>query len=113
MMMSLFQAWQQCPRMSSYEVGTRLDSQFSRMNRQIFSTGLSSGYLGGKGIRVMLSGTGQVGCEVPSGLVIRADGLIDGVDETEATAEGSGDIRFGTDATLTASIAAESPVEME
>ncbi|NFV80956.1 hypothetical protein G4223_12630 [Magnetospirillum aberrantis SpK] len=61
MMMSLFQAWQQCPRMSSYEVKARLDSQFS--------TGLSCGYLGGKGIRVMLSGTGQVGCEVPSGLV--------------------------------------------
>jgi hypothetical protein len=38
---------------------------------------------------------------------IRADGLIDGVDETEATAEGSVDIRFGTDTTLTAAIAAE------
>jgi hypothetical protein len=44
---------------------------------------------------------------------IRADGLIDGVDETEATAEGSVDIRFGTDTTLTAAIAAESPVAME
>ena len=43
---------------------------------------------------------------------IRSDGLIDGVDETEATAEGSIDVRFSTDTTLTAAIAAESPVEL-
>lgn len=35
----------------------RFDSQLSRMNCQTFSTGLSSGHLGGSGKRVMLSGT--------------------------------------------------------
>jgi len=35
----------------------RLESQFSRMNCQTFSTGFSSGHLGGSGIRVMLDGT--------------------------------------------------------
>lgn len=44
---------------------------------------------------------------------IRSDGLIDGVDETEATAEGSVNVRFSTDTTLTAAIAAESPVDLE
>jgi hypothetical protein len=44
---------------------------------------------------------------------IRSDGMIDGVDETEATAEGSIDVRFSTDTTLTAAVAAESPVDLE
>lgn len=35
----------------------RFDSQLSRMNCQTFSTGLSSGHLGGSGMRVMLGGT--------------------------------------------------------
>lgn len=43
---------------------------------------------------------------------IRADGLIDGVDETEATVEGSVTVRMGTDTTLTTPIAAETPVAM-
>jgi len=44
---------------------------------------------------------------------IRADGLIDGVDETEATAEGTIDVRFGTDATIRDAVAAETPVALE
>ena len=35
----------------------RFDSQLSRMNCQMFSTGLSSGHLGGSGMRVILAGT--------------------------------------------------------
>jgi hypothetical protein len=35
----------------------RFESQLSRMNCQTFSTGLSSGHLGGSGIKVMLGGT--------------------------------------------------------
>jgi len=54
-----FQAWQQWSRMSSYEVKTRLESQLSRMNCQTFSTGLSSGDLGGSGSSVMLAGTSR------------------------------------------------------
>jgi hypothetical protein len=34
--------------------------RLSRMNCQMFSTGLSSGDFGGKGIRVMLSGTSSL-----------------------------------------------------
>src|SRR3984893_18956646 len=52
----LFQAWQQWSRMSSEDLKMRLDSQLSRMYCQMFSTGLSSGDLGGSGIKVMLSG---------------------------------------------------------
>ena len=35
----------------------RFDSQLSRMNCHTFSTGFSSGHLGGSGMSVMLSGT--------------------------------------------------------
>jgi SAM-dependent methyltransferase len=54
---SLFQASQQWSTMSSWEVKTRSGSPLSRMNRQRFSTGSSSGERGGNGTRVMLSGT--------------------------------------------------------
>ena len=43
--------------MLSYEVKTRLESQLSRMNCQMFSTGLSSGHLAGSAMMLMLSGT--------------------------------------------------------
>jgi hypothetical protein len=38
---------------------TRLESQLSRMNCEIFSTGLNLGDFGGNGKSVMLSGTGS------------------------------------------------------
>jgi hypothetical protein len=43
---------------------------------------------------------------------IRDDDLIDGADEGEATAEGTVDVRFGADATLSMPIDAETPVAM-
>ena len=58
--MSLFQAWQQMATISSYDLKIRLDSQLSRMNCQMFSTGFSSGALGGKGSSVMLAGTSSL-----------------------------------------------------
>ena len=42
--------------MSSF-LKIKSDSQFWRMNCQMFSAGLSSGDLGGKGMRVMVCGT--------------------------------------------------------
>ena len=54
--MSLFQASQQSATISSYDLNIRLDSQLSRMNCHTFSTGFSSGALGGNGSRVMLDG---------------------------------------------------------
>ena len=54
--MSLFQASQHRARISSCDLKTRLDNQLSRMNCQMFSTGLSSGDLGGKNRSVMLGG---------------------------------------------------------
>ena len=53
---SLFQASEHIATISSYDLKIRLESQFSRMNWQMFSTGLSSGDLGGKGKSVMLDG---------------------------------------------------------
>lgn len=44
---------------------------------------------------------------------IRSDGQIDGADETEATAEGSIDVRFGADETITDAVDAETPVSLE
>ncbi len=55
--MSLFQALQQWSTMSSKDLKILFDSQFSRMNCQTFSCGLSSGHFAGNGIRVMLGGT--------------------------------------------------------
>ncbi len=52
----LFQAWQDKATISSYDLETRLESQLSRMNCHMFSTGFSSGDLGGKGTSVMLGG---------------------------------------------------------
>ncbi len=40
-----------------WDVNTRLESQLSRMNCQMFSTGFNSGHLGGNGMMVMLAGT--------------------------------------------------------
>ena len=53
---SLFQASEHIATISSYDLKTRLDNQFSRMYCQMFSTGLSSGDLGGRGRSVMLGG---------------------------------------------------------
>ena len=53
---SLFQASEHIATISSYDLKIRLESQFSRMNCHMFSTGLSSGDLGGKGKSVMLDG---------------------------------------------------------
>jgi len=44
---------------------------------------------------------------------IRSDGLIDGVDPGEAMAEGSVNLRFSTDTTLSTAIDAETPVALE
>src|SRR6266487_1589153 len=54
---SLFQASQQWSTRSSYDLKIRFESQLSRMNCHTFSTGLSSGHLGGSAMIVMLAGT--------------------------------------------------------
>ena len=52
--MSLFHASQQSSTIFSWEVNTRLESQLSRMNCQIFSTGLSSGHFAGSAMMLIL-----------------------------------------------------------
>ena len=54
--MSLFQASEHMLTISSSDLKMRLLSQLSRMNCHMFSTGLSSGDLGGKDKSVMLDG---------------------------------------------------------
>lgn len=46
--------------MLSYEEKTRLESQLSRKNCQIFSTGLSSGHFAGSAMMLMLPGTSSL-----------------------------------------------------
>jgi|ETNmetMinimDraft_16_1059900.scaffolds.fasta_scaffold02030_3 hypothetical protein len=55
-LISFVQASAHMATISSYDLKTRLDSQFSRMNCHTFSTGLSSGDLGGSGNMVMFGG---------------------------------------------------------
>ena len=55
--MSLFQASAHRTTISSQVLKTRLESQFWRMYCQTFSARLSSGDLGGSGIKVMFRGT--------------------------------------------------------
>ena len=43
--------------MSSKDLKIRFESQFSRMNCQMFSWGFSSGHLAGNAMSVMLEGT--------------------------------------------------------
>ena len=54
---SLFQDSQDISTISSYDLKIRFDSQLSRMNCQMFSTGFNSGALGGKGSMVIFDGT--------------------------------------------------------
>jgi hypothetical protein len=53
---NLFQASQLSVTMSSCDLKTLFDNQLSRMNCQMFSTGLSSGDRGGNGRSVMFAG---------------------------------------------------------
>ena len=73
--MSLFHASQQWSTMSSKDLKTRFESQFSRMNCQMFSCGLSSGHLAGNGMRVMLGGTFEPAREMPAGLIDEQRGV--------------------------------------
>ena len=52
--MSLFHASQQWSMTLSWWVKARLESELSRMNTQMFSTGFSSGHLAGSAMMVIL-----------------------------------------------------------
>ena len=58
----------------------RFDSQLSRMNCQTFSTGLSSGHLGGSGMSVIFGGTTSSADPCHSGLIEQDDGVRTGRD---------------------------------
>ncbi|AVM76201.1 phage tail tube protein [Magnetospirillum gryphiswaldense] len=95
------------------EAATTIDPTPATFALKRFSQGSGTIRVGGGQLANVVGGKLSFSNNLERVETIRADGLIDGVDETEATAEGSVDIRFGTDTTLTAAIAAESPVEME
>ena len=77
--MSLFHASQQWSTMLSQEVKSRLESQLSRMNCQMFSTGFSSGHLAGRAMMLILAGTELAG-HVPTGLIHQHDRVSAGCD---------------------------------
>ncbi|CAA7614847.1 phage tail tube protein [Magnetospirillum sp. SS-4] len=95
------------------EAGATIDATPATFALKRFSQGSGTIRVGGGQLANVVGGKLSFSNNLERVETIRADGLIDGVDETEATAEGSVDIRFGTDTTLTAAIAAESPVAME
>ncbi|CAA7626642.1 phage tail tube protein [Magnetospirillum sp. SS-4] len=94
------------------ESATTIDASPASFPLKRFSQGSGAIRVGGGQLANVVGGKLSFSNNLERVETIRADGLIDGVDETEATAEGSVDIRFGTDTTLTAAIAAESPVAM-
>lgn len=69
--------------------------------------------VGGTQLGSVTGGSFQFSNNLEAVETIRADGLIDGADETEATATGSVTIRYGTDSTLESPPDAETPVELE
>ncbi|WP_096701328.1 phage tail tube protein [Magnetospirillum sp. 15-1] len=95
------------------EAAATIDTTPSTFALKRFSQGSGTIRVGGSQLANVVGGKMAFSNNLERVETIRADGLIDGVDETEATAEGSVDIRFGIDTTLTAAIAAESPVAME
>ena len=95
------------------EATTTIDASPTSFALKRFSQGSGTIRVGGGQLANVTGGKLSFSNNLERVETIRADGLIDGVDETEATAEGSVDIRFGTDTTLTSAIAAESPVAME
>ena len=78
-----------------------------------FSQGSGTIRVGGTQLANVVGGKLTYGNNLERVETIRSDGMIDGADETEATAEGSVDVRFGTDTTLTAAIAAQNPVDLQ
>src|SRR5271170_5167414 len=66
--------------MSSSLAKIRLESQLSRMYCQMFSTGLSSGDLDGRGTSVIFSGTSSLVVTLPSGPIHEQNGVSAGLD---------------------------------
>ncbi|CUW39675.1 conserved protein of unknown function [Magnetospirillum sp. XM-1] len=78
-----------------------------------FNQGSGTIKVGGSQLANVVGGKASFSNNLERVETIRSDGLIDGVDETEATSDGSVDVRFGTDTTLTTAISAETPVDLE
>lgn len=95
------------------EAATTLDATPTTHALRRFNQGSGTIKVGGSQLANVTGGRFQFSNNLETVETIRSDGLIDGVDETEATAEGSIDVRFSTDTTLSAAIAAETPVAME
>ena len=71
--MRLFQASQAAVRIASYPSKTRLDNLVCRRNCQTFSTGFSSGDLGGSGSTERFSGKRSLPVVCPAGLIEHDD----------------------------------------
>ena len=95
------------------EAAVTVDASPATVALKRFSQGSGTITIGGAQLANVVGGKLTFANNLERVETIRSDGLIDGVDETEATAEGSVDVRFGTDTTLTAAIAAESPVSLQ
>ena len=78
-----------------------------------FNRGRGTIKLGGASIANVTGGRFNFSNGLEPVETIRDDGLIDGVDEGEAMAEGSITVRFGTDTTITDAVDAETPVALE
>jgi len=78
-----------------------------------FSQGSGTIKIGGSQLANVTGGRFSFSNNLDRVETIRDDGLIDGADETEATAEGSISVRFSTDTTIPAAVDAQTPVALE
>src|SRR3984893_3901925 len=80
MSMSLFQAKQQWSKMSSQDLKTRFESQLSRMNCQMFSTGFELGRFRRQRQERDVVWDGKLLRDMPSRLIKKKDGVRAGRD---------------------------------
>lgn len=78
-----------------------------------FNNGSGTIKVGGSQLAAVTGGRLDFSNNLEAVETIRADGKIDGADETEATCNGSMNIRYSTDTTLSAAAAAETPVVLQ
>ena len=93
--------------------GSTIDGSATAYTLDRFSQGRGAIKVGGVQVANVTGGSFSFSNNLEAVETIRADGLIDGVDEGEATATGSLTARFANDATLSAAADNQTPVAME
>lgn len=95
------------------DAGATIDASPASFALKRFNQGNGSIKMAGSQLGAVTSGSFRFDNTLEAIETIRADGLIDGVDETEAKASGSVTVRYSDDTAIETAVAAETPVTME